>query len=285
MLDRPRDDELRGHRRAAKQKNVDDAPRIREHEGDRREKRVGKHQRDESKRCREHCDVKHLVVAAHLKPLEQLLLEGARESIETQVAKHEKSAVSGTTQPTVGGHHLRYFAARVSAEKEQGATSGDCKCHHVFLPRVALEQDDGPPKHDWNHLCRLGERLHGERDVLERLILARGRDDVRDGYPRVCIEGRDWLEAFPFHDAGHEGGAAGQEAVEKHDEERVLEVVPSPLFPVRDCHYSFLQNPVTHQRPYYPSSAKGNARVVVGVQELARVRQRKLWPPYTTELA
>ena len=210
----------------------------------------------------------HLVVRLHLVPREELVLKRRGETVKAEVAAHERDAVHA-------GLLLALLAAAAvgrgggAVEGEDGASRHHPGRDEVVVQPVPLVADEVPPDHDRDHLGALAERLDGERDVLERLVLARGGDHVGARHGRVLVNGRHRCDRAADQREHEHRHAHGHQAVvhdQKHGEGEELLVL---ALAVRARHDPFLQDTVhqegAHDADHAPDDLEHGGRRSDGI--------------------
>mmetsp|Transcript_31774 Transcript_31774/g.73345 ORF Transcript_31774/g.73345 Transcript_31774/m.73345 type:complete len:202 (-) Transcript_31774:140-745(-) len=163
-------------------------------------------------------DVHHLVVLRGLMLLEELLLEGRGQSIQSQEAAEKEEALEA-----VAGVD---FGMSWACHEELCATQSNCQSHHPVSCTVRLSRNDHSPNHDRHHLEALPQHLHGERYILQGLILAGAGVDIRQGHDQVLPQRRLVHEGFAFCNRHAHREDYGSEPVAQNKEHGVSEEAP-----------------------------------------------------------
>mmetsp|Transcript_28790 Transcript_28790/g.94088 ORF Transcript_28790/g.94088 Transcript_28790/m.94088 type:complete len:354 (-) Transcript_28790:67-1128(-) len=170
-----------------------------------------------------HRHPQHLVVRLHLVPLEELVLEGAREAVKPEVAAHEQHPVHRGVVPRAVV--LARLGRDVAEEQKGGAPKRHHHRNHVVRQAVLLLRDEPAPDHHGDHLGALPERLHRKAHVLERLVLARRRHHVRERHRRVFVDGGHRSNRRALQPEHHRRHHHRHQAVVQHQKHAVREVL------------------------------------------------------------
>ncbi|KAI0562158.1 Adenosine 3'-phospho 5'-phosphosulfate transporter PAPST [Gracilaria domingensis] len=204
-------------------------------------------------------DVEHLVVHGHVILFEQILLVRGGDGVKQQVAEHEHKAERGVGV-CGGGVVCRHIAGG-----DHGGAAGQHDGHDgkvlvgVLAARPELENE-----HDGQHLGALSNGDGRKGQPLERLVLARGGNDVGHGDGEVVGErgGGAEVRRLAAHDDEHDGEHGGQHAVGQHQEERVREEGGGGGGGRRvgARHDALLQQRVDHEAHHDAQRARGGVR-------------------------
>ena len=86
---------------------------------------------------------------------------------------------------------------QIAVQRENGTTERDARRYDVIVQCIPSLIDEISPNHHRYHLCALSERLHRERHVSQRFVLARRRQHVARAHPRILPNRRRRLH-HPF---------------------------------------------------------------------------------------
>ena len=189
--------------------------------------------------------VEHLVVGGALVVLEDLLLEGGGEAVHEEEAEEQQDAEEGVVLLAVRG-------GDVAAEDEQGARERDDGGDDVVAQRVAAELQEVADDQDGEHLGALAQRLRGERDVLERLVLAERGAGVGQRDAKVFVDRRGRGQRLLGPQQDRQRHQNGHEPVVQHQKGRRRKHLG--LIAPRHSHDALLQNPI-HQEKHNQSSS------------------------------
>mmetsp|Transcript_3915 Transcript_3915/g.11710 ORF Transcript_3915/g.11710 Transcript_3915/m.11710 type:complete len:245 (+) Transcript_3915:1878-2612(+) len=202
------------------------------------------HQNSDCDRRRTKVHVEHLIVGGQVVAHKEVLLKRSHERIGTDVATHERNA-----DPAV--LHGRPPRRDVAGTDKHQAPESDAERHGVVNDVVFSSRQDRRHDHHWNELGALEEHLCRKRDPLQCLVLRCGREQVRKGHQVKLEDGRLRLElrvGAPQQN-GHRCRTRGEYPVQKHQKERVVDVLlhSRRRVPVGFRHDSLLHEIVHHE--------------------------------------